>query len=138
MFKPNSHSAACFAFSCLLVALILAASWAPESQMTKLGWVPKWAGMLADLSPNIRTAVPFIPLAFVLVLAFARRGFKWAVAGSVLICCVCVAVSECGQVFLPNRTADLKDLMWGGVGTVMGAGFGWVWKYQRGRNEVVG
>ena len=63
-----------FALAGVFVILIMAASWAAESQMAKLEWLPRWAGTLADRDPNIRTAVPFIPLSFLLVNGLWRLG----------------------------------------------------------------
>ena len=109
----------------VLMGLIMAASWTPESQMTKLSWVPKWVAILADRAPNLRTAVPFVPLAFLLVLGFTDQNIRWPVTGAVLTSGTCLLLSEFGQRFLPHRTADVKDLMWGGVGIVIGTSLAW-------------
>ena len=93
--------------------------------MTALGWVPTWLAALADRDPNLRTAVPFIPLAFLLMQGFAWRGWKWPALGSVLVSGVCLGLSELGQVFLPFRTADVADLLWGGAGILVGVGIAW-------------
>ena len=100
----------------ILVVLVAAASWVPSSRMTELRWVPEWIARWADRDPNIRTAVPFIPLAFLLVRGFARCGLKWPVVGSLLVSGVSLGLAELGQVLLPSRTADVADLMWGGAG----------------------
>ncbi len=110
-----------------LVVLVTAASWAPDSRMTELRWLPEWIARLADRDPNIRTAVPFIPLAFLLVRGFVRRGWKWPVMGAVLVCGVCLGLSELGQVFLQSRTADVADLLWGGAGILLGVVAAWGW-----------
>jgi len=119
------RAVACLVFAGVVVVLIFAASWAPESQMTKLRWMPEWAARFADRDPNIRTAIPFIPLAFLLVLGFSwsrvKRPHVWALTVGGL----CLLLSELGQRFLPNRTADVKDLMWGGLGIVVGTAGAW-------------
>ena len=109
----------------LLILLILAASWSPDSRMTALRWVPGWAAEWADRDPNLRTAVPFIPLAFLLMRGFAWRGWKWPALWSVGVCGVCLGLSELGQVFLPSRTADVADLIWGGAGILVGVLAAW-------------
>jgi hypothetical protein len=109
-----------------LMVLILAASWAPDSRMTALSWVPGWLGAWADRDPNIRTAIPFIPLTFLLVRGLATSNLKWPLAWAVLVSGVCLGFSELGQVFLPLRTADVRDLLWGGAGILGGAVFTWV------------
>ena len=123
------------ALSVLLIGLILAASWASDSRMTELRWVPRWLAMLADREPNSRTAIPFIPLAFLLAHGFAmlfrparssaRRGLRWGLLGSVIVCGFSLSLSEFGQIFIPGRTADLMDLLWGSFGIVVGIGIAW-------------
>ena len=114
------RAVACLVFAGVVVVLIFAASWAPESQMTKLRWMPEWAARFADRDPNIRTAVPFIPLAFLLVLGFQGSKLKWPHVWAVTVGGLCLVLSELGQRFLPQRTADVKDLLWGGLGIVVG------------------
>jgi hypothetical protein len=110
-----------------LVGVILLASWAPDSRMTALRWIPSWLANWADRDPNLRTAIPFIPLAFLLVRGFAMSNLKRPLAWAVGVSGVCLAFSELGQVFLPLRTADLMDLLWGGVGILLGAVAAWGW-----------
>ena len=128
--QPEKHPKGCFfalwAMALLLVLLILAASWTPDSRMTALRWVPGWLAEWADRDPNHRTAIPFIPLAFLLMRGFAWRGLKWPALGSVLVCGVCLGLSELGQVFLPSRTADVRDLLWGGAGIAVGMMLAWL------------
>jgi VanZ family protein len=115
----------------LLILLILAASWSPDSRMTALLWVPGWLAALADRDPNFRTALPFIPLAFLLAWGFAWRGWKWPVMGSMLVSGACLGAAELGQLFLPARTADVADLMWGAAGIAVGLVLACVARWQR-------
>jgi hypothetical protein len=108
--------------------LVLMVSWAPASQMSKLTWIPKWVGGLADRDPNFRTAVQFVPLAFFLFLGFSGTGLKWPLLWSVLVSGLCLGLSEFGQRFLPMRTADVKDLIWGTVGIAGGTLLAWGWR----------
>lgn len=109
-----------FALVALFVLLIVLASWAPDSQMTKLPWIPGWIAQLADRAPNLRTAVPFMPLAGLLFLGLSAVGLKRPLLSTLTICGVILCLSEFGQTFLPNRTVDWKDLLWGTVGILLG------------------
>ena len=109
----------------VLIALILAVSRAPESQMTQLSWLPGWLANLADRDPNIRTAVPFVPLTFLLSLGLRKCRVKRALLWSVTVCGLCLVLSELGQRFIPHRTADVKDLLWGGGGIALGTALVW-------------
>ena len=118
----NGRAVVFFTLSGMLIILIAVASWVPDSRMTKLWWVPERAGRLADWHPNLRTAVPFVPLAFLLYRGFEGRSFKRPLLGTLAVGGACLGLSEFGQFFLPQRTADGKDLMWGGLGIALGVG----------------
>tara|TARA_B110000908_G_scaffold140128_1_gene167111 strand:- start:3816 stop:4247 length:432 start_codon:yes stop_codon:yes gene_type:complete len=109
-----------FALAGVFVIVIVAASWAPESQMTKIKWIPGWIAELADREPNIRTAIPFIPLAFFLFLGLSTRSKKHPLVSTVMICAFCLCLAELGQNLLPDRTTDVKDLIWGAAGILVG------------------
>ena len=129
---PKWHAMAFFVLAGVLMGLIVLASWAADSRMTALRWVPGWMADWADSDPNIRTAIPFIPLAFSLVLGFSWRRFKWPVLWAVMVSGTCLSLSEFGQMFLPQRTADVRDLMWGGIGIAVGAVAAQVALHRRG------
>ena len=118
--RRNIGTALVLAMAGLLLALILLASWAPDSRMTELPWIPDWVAALADQDPNLRTAVPFTPLAFLLMVGFSVRECLWPRVWTLTLCGACLGLSELGQVFLPGRTADGWDLLWGGVGSAVG------------------
>ena len=119
---PNGRCLVFCFLSGVLVILTLVASWAPDSRMTELHWIPGWLAALADRDPNCRTAIPFIPMAFLLVHAFARLDFKRALLGASMVSLLCLGLSEFGQIFIPRRTADVMDLLWGGAGIAVGTG----------------
>ena len=119
--ESRTGSILLFVFSGLLIFLILVVSWAPDSRMTELHWLPGWIAALADRDPNIRTAVPFIPVAFFLSLGFSWNEVKSPARWTMGVCGVCLFLSEFGQIFLPHRTADVRDLLWGMAGTGVGA-----------------
>ncbi|MBK1856545.1 VanZ family protein [Verrucomicrobiaceae bacterium 5K15] len=102
------------------VLLIVLASWAPHSQMSKLAWMPGWIAKLADREPNIRTAVPFMPLAGLLFMALSTIQIQRPLRITLTICGFILCVTEFGQAFLPQRTVDWKDLLWGTVGILLG------------------
>jgi glycopeptide antibiotics resistance protein len=88
--------------------------------MTKIKWIPGWIAELADREPNIRTAIPFIPLAFFLFLGLSTRSKKHPLVSTVMICAFCLCLAELGQNLLPDRTTDVKDLIWGAAGILVG------------------
>ena len=120
-----------FALAAVLILMIFAVSWAPDSRVTTLRWVPGWIADLADRDPNNRTAIPFIPLAFLLVRGF--KGYKpnGSLAWPLMISGLCLGLSEFGQKFIPHRTADVRDLLWGGIGILIGTAMAWISSHWR-------
>ena len=114
------RSVGAFLLSTVLIVMVLRLSWAPASQMSLVAWVPGWIGELADQDPNMRTAVPFIPLAFLLGYSMSGLEGKHGLVLSGLLCLACLLIAELGQVFLPDRTADWEDLLWGSFGILVG------------------
>jgi glycosyltransferase involved in cell wall biosynthesis len=108
------------ALSLLMAGGVLFASWLPESKLSELDWLPDWAGRIADFHPNLRTAIPFVPLAMVLGGVFARAGMRRPEGMALLACLACVGLAEAGQFFLPNRTADWRDVACGALGALVG------------------
>lgn len=88
--------------------------------MTTIGWVPVWLAEIADFDPNLRTAVPFIPLSLVLAVLFNRSGIRRPARFAFICCFGLVGVAELGQIVLPARTADWRDVGWGLIGTLLG------------------
>ena len=104
----------------LLVVGIFAASWADNSSMTALQWLPQEVGQWADREPNFRTAFPFVGLAFFLALIFFEWSRPWGAVLAVILSLLVLAAAEVGQLALPGRTADWKDIGWGSVGIASG------------------
>ena len=66
---------------------------------------------------QLRTAVPFIPLGF-LLNSYKK---KWVISLSgLLICFLVVCVAEFGQLFIPTRVPDIIDIFFGLVGSILG------------------
>lgn len=108
------------ALASFVMLLIVLASWASDSEMSKLAWMPGWIAKLADSEPNIRTAVPFMPLAGLLCMALFSIQIQRPLRITLTICGFILCVTEFGQAFLPQRTVDWKDLLWGTVGVLLG------------------
>lgn len=81
----------------------------------------------ADWVANI---LLFIPLAFLVMGLFDRRGVGRRIAASVVVLLGLVALSwtiEFIQLFFPPRTVSLNDVVAEGIGAVMGIGAWWLW-----------
>ena len=110
----------------LLVMAIFAASWADDSKMSSLGWIPEDVAEWADRTPNFRTALPFSLLPFCLCQAMGWLGIrmKHAIVASYSVSGLVLIAAEMGQIFIPSRTADWCDVGWGMAGVTVGTALG--------------
>ena len=88
--------------------------------------VPFWSyydsRTLEDLTDVVGQAVAFLPLGALL----AARSWRQSFTGAVLIGFGFAVVLELGQVFLPDRTADVSDAISAAAGTGLGLAL-WRW-----------
>ena len=107
----------------LSICIIFYLSWIPEPQLGKVWFIPSFIARWADEKNNdsIRTAVPFVFLGILTGIYLAyRKGhwYGWLVSAVVLITIACIA--EAGQFFLPHRSFDVADILWGSAGGIAG------------------
>lgn len=114
-------------YSLLLLGagLVLYLSWQAAPQMSTDWFVPSWVAHWADEQANdtIRTAVPFVALGWLVGGWLSQQHRPWRqwlphLAGLVGL----VVVAELGQLFLKNRSFDVRDIGWGAAGAVLGLG----------------
>lgn len=109
----------------LLAGIILVCylSWVSSPQMGSIGFLPGSLARWTDARENatIRTGVPFLILGWLTGTELSLKGGKllwWVI--SWLLFVVVVSVAEFGQLFLPYRSFDWKDILWGAVGAAAG------------------
>ena len=114
-----------YALIALGVGMVLYLSWQPQPSMTTDWFIPRWLAAWADENGNdtIRTGVPLVALGLLtgVQLAWQRqpwRQWAWAWLGLSGM----VVVAEIGQLFLVNRSFDVKDAGWGAAGALVGLG----------------
>lgn len=109
-------------------ALVLYASWAEDSRMGEIAWIPRWISEWADDDrENTRTAVPFVLLGLIHSLwphrrVGAWRGWLLAFGGLLAL----IGLAELGQFGIPLRTPCWADIGWGAAGAASGLAGGWV------------
>ncbi len=96
-------------------------SWIPDPHLTHLGWLPGLIGNWADEYYNLRTAVPFFAIMF-WVYAYLRLTPTHARRQKILppLAFLLPVFAEYGQMFLPERSADWRDVLWGWLGLAAG------------------
>jgi VanZ family protein len=88
--------------------------------MALLSWIPEGLARWADENPNFRTSLPLLGLAFFLCLGFSLGRIKWPITFGASISLLTLIIAESGQVFLPHRSCDWKDMVWGILGVILG------------------
>jgi hypothetical protein len=120
----------------ILVTIVFYFSWLPSPEIGFLGIFPAWLGRWtnANANANLRTAVPFLFFGTIAEIWYFNTSspFKRRVI-MLLVSSLIVIVAEVGQLFLPKRTFDLRDIAWGITGTATGiiTGFGLCYLYRR-------
>ena len=88
-------------------------SWLPSGEFGDETHLPQWLLTWCNTYYNLRTAIPFVILSFLMTL-------KYKAMHVLIICLVLVTVAELGQYFIPKRFPDYRDILFGLLGTLFG------------------
>ena len=104
-------------FVFVFIVLIFIFSWLKNPDFAYVPLIPSWLNNWSNLHGQLRTAVPFIPLGF--LLNTYRK--KWLISlTGLLICFIVVVIAELGQYLIPTRYPDLMDVFFGILGSIVG------------------
>lgn len=103
------------------VFIVFYLSWLPQPDLSKIWYMPLWLGRWTNAHDTLRTAVPFIFLGLLTGgwLAQSKRPWRWWLCTWLGLVTV-VAIAEFGQLFLPHRVFDWRDIAWGVIGGITG------------------
>jgi len=96
-------------------------SWLPNPSFVNQSYLPRWLVYWADVYVQLRTAVPFLAIGFLLQFlckpnaCFTLKGFVFSF--------IVVLIAEGGQFLLPDRHPDVMDIVFGVLGTLIGMFF---------------
>ena len=88
-------------------------SWLPSGEFGDETYLPQWLLTWCNTYYNLRTAIPFVILSFLMTLKYKARHV-------LIICLVLVTIAELGQYFIPKRFPDYRDILFGLLGTLFG------------------
>tara|TARA_R110001632_G_scaffold17995_2_gene56257 strand:- start:479 stop:913 length:435 start_codon:yes stop_codon:yes gene_type:complete len=119
--------------------LIFYLSWKVDPNLEETSFIPEWLAEWADNAHNDRkrTGVPFIGLGILLggYLLYVGKSTvnNWSIAWLIMI--IVVGIAELGQYFLPSRSPDIEDIIWGGLGAGVGLALPWcarfIWRFLK-------
>jgi VanZ like family len=96
-------------------------SWIPQPDFRKLSFIPDWLANWSNTHDTLRTGIPFIFLGLYsgLWLIYSNGSLiRWLFAWFAFV--LIVVVAESGQLFLPQRVFDWRDIIWGCAGALCG------------------
>lgn len=113
--------------SLFLVAEIFYLSWLPNGALGEETYLPSWLLAWSNHFFNLRTAVPFFALSFLLQCWYAISGPAgreikipfWIF--NITFAAVLVCVVEGGQFFIAHRHPDRMDVFFGVLGSILGS-----------------
>ena len=104
-------------------------SWVPNPRIGEVVYMPNWLAKWTDAQENdtIRTGVPFLGMGILLGFYLKNKSasLKWWCLSALLLILVAV-LSELGQLFMPFRSCDIRDVIWASIGTAIGLFFGYL------------
>lgn len=100
-------------------------SWLPDSNLKSESYLPQWILSWSNEYINLRTAVPFVCIGFLIELwtsSFSSSPKKQAPFRLKIIgfAAAIVCLAEGGQFFIKDRHPDIMDVVFGIAGSVVG------------------
>lgn len=112
----------------IIVIFALYLSWLPNPDLSTEIYLPLWLRNWSNYYYNLRTAVPFIAIGFLLEVNSYKNNFdafdsyKFNVfAQNTAISILVICIAEVGQLFIENRHADFSDVFFGILGSIIGS-----------------
>jgi glycopeptide antibiotics resistance protein len=110
----------------LVVGSVFYYSWLPYSNLRTESYLPKWILKWSNEYVNLRTAVPFVALGYLLEVwtrLSKKNNFKKNApfqSRTVLIAVLIVCLAEGGQFLITDRHPDVMDIFFGILGSCCG------------------
>ena len=92
-------------------------SWVTDGSFKTESVIPNWLLEWSNNNPNLRTAVPFLPIGLLMPFLFSK---KKATLLTVFLSFIIVSMAELGQFIIPTRVPDHRDVLYGLLGTGIG------------------
>ncbi len=110
------------------ITSILYFSWLPDPDFGTEGYLPMWIRNWSNHYYNLRTAVPFVGLGFLLEMWTGKKQLETKKKYQVRVfiqnlgvSAVVVCLAEGGQFLVQNRSPDFMDVFFGILGSMIGS-----------------
>ena len=103
-------------------------SWLPDPSFKNETYLPNWILNWSNKYYNLRTAVPFIGLGFLLEAYSQQKRLNeinynkyFNLLKNIGVATIIVCIAEAGQIFIQKRNQDIIDVFYGIIGSSIGA-----------------
>lgn len=111
-----------------VIAAVFYFSWLPDPSFKNETYLPKWLLNWSDHYYNLRTAIPFLAVGFLLEAYTQNKDSNeidynknWNFIQNIGISTIIVCIAEGGQFLIRKRNPDLMDVFYGILGSLIGA-----------------
>ena len=111
-----------FYITIILIGAIFYYSWLPNPSLNTEIYLPIWLRNWSNVYFNLRTAVPFVMLGFILEVrsGLTTNATKNSWKYNILFATIIVSIAEAGQFFTNKRQPDIRDVFYGIAGALTG------------------
>ncbi|TDO97079.1 VanZ family protein [Flavobacterium sp. 245] len=111
----------------LVIGIVFYFSWLPDPSLHSESYLPRWILNWSNQNYNLRTAVPFVVVGFLLEAYTNDRNSNEPNENRSLnfiqliaIAAIIVCIAEGGQFFINRRSPDFMDVFYGITGSILG------------------
>lgn len=112
----------------LLIVVVFYFSWLPDPSFINENYLPKWIINWSNQNYNLRTAVPFLAVGFLLEAYGDDKNSNEAynckkinIIQNIVISAIIVCIAEGGQFLIQKRSPDFTDVFYGITGSIIGS-----------------
>lgn len=112
----------------LVIAVVFYFSWLSDPGFASETYLPDWLLRWSNYYYNLRTAIPFLALGFLLEVYTDNNTLnkkiyneRLSFVQNMVIATIVVIIAEGGQFIIEKRSPDLMDIFYGIIGSLIGA-----------------
>ncbi|OXA88969.1 VanZ like family protein [Flavobacterium hercynium] len=111
----------------LVISIVFYFSWIPDSSLRSETYLPNWLLQWSNRYYNLRTAVPFVAVGFLLEAYSdfrnsnrAEKHKKINFIQNISVAALIICIAEAGQFIVIRRSPTLIDVFFGIAGSIVG------------------